>query len=185
MAATQTKVWTEAELLALPKDGKYELVDGELVYMSPAASEHGRLIVKLTVPLATYVDEHGLGCVYDGQTGFWLKAENLRVPDLSFVRLDRVHLEGKDGFFKGHPDLAVEVLSPSERPSEILKKVDAYLSTGTELVWIINPGTQSATVYRIDGTSGIVEPSGNLDGENVVPGFSFPLGRLFTKISSR
>src|SRR6185295_14603594 len=138
---TLTKIWTEEELLALPKDdGKYELVDGELVLMPPARPEHGQTTMSLGVEVGAFVKKHKLGYCYDGQTGFWMTSGNLRSPDISFIPHTRAKGLERDSeaFFKGAPDLAIEVLSPSERPKATAGKLKDYFESGTRLAWVVD-----------------------------------------------
>ena len=175
-----TKVWTDDELMQLPDDGyKYELVDGALV-VSPAGGRHGRTIVRLTVRLGAFVAAGGLGEVFDSSTGYRLHGGNLRVPDLSFVAGSRLPGgRAPVGFLYVAPDLAVEVLSPDDRPRLVAAKVVEYLAVGVRLVWVIDPETERATAHRADGTTQEISSGGVLDGEDVIPGFSCPLSELF------
>ena len=94
---------------------------------------------------------------------------------------DHVPPREAKGFFHGAPDLAVEVLSPSDTVEEIEAKVDEYLAAGTQLVWVVNPRRQTVSVYRKDGTTTILRREDALNGESVVPGFSLSLAELFPK----
>jgi Uma2 family endonuclease len=102
--------------------------------------------------------------------------DTVRAPDVWFVRTER--LEGgrlPNAFFPGAPDLAVEVISPTDRRGAVMKKVGEYLEAGTRLVWVIYPENRSAVVYRPEGLPEIIGEDGVLDGEDVVPGFSLTL----------
>jgi Uma2 family endonuclease len=140
---------TDDELMRLPRDGyKREYVDGE-IRLSPAGYRHGRISVRLVVRLSAYVSERGLGEVLESSTGFRLPNQNLRLPDVSFVAAERVPAEEASvGFFQGAPDLAVEVLSPSDRPKQVLDRIGDYLEAGTRLVWVIDPERRQAVVHR-------------------------------------
>ena len=175
-----TKAWTDTELMQLPDDGyKYELVDGALV-VSPAGGRHGRTIVQLTIRLGAFVAARGLGEVFDSSTGYRLPGGNLRVPDLSFVATSRLPGgRAPVGFLYVPPDLAVEVLSPDDRPRLVADKVNEYLAVGVRLVWVIDPETEQATVHRSDGTTLEIHSTAPLDGEHVVPGFTCLLSELF------
>jgi Uma2 family endonuclease len=173
-----TDVITDEELLKLPKDGyKRELVDGKIV-MSPAGYRHGRVIIRLATRLAAFCGQHGLGDVLDSSTGFRLPSRNLRVPDVSFVARGRVSEPPPEGFAELAPDLVVEVLSPGDSPRLILDKVGEYLGAGARLVWVIDPETRGAAVYRSLTDVKRVPPAGTLDGEDVLPGFSCPLADI-------
>lgn len=169
---------TEADLLLTPRDGrKYELVDGE-IRMSPAGYRHGRVIVRLTVRLAPFVSERGLGDVLESSTGYRLPGGNVRSPDVSFVSAARVPAGEPAGFADLAPDLAVEVLSPEDRERDVLDKVGEYLSAGVRLVWVIDPEKAIAVVFRSLTDVRRVGHDGVLDGEDVVPGFTCPLSDL-------
>src|SRR5258706_1715606 len=113
---SKPKVWTEADLEALPEDGyTHEVVNGELV-MSPKNNwQHGYLCVRLMFALESFNREHRLGAVFDSSTGFWMANRNCRAPDISFVRKERLRglKQSAPSFLQGAPDLAVEILSPS------------------------------------------------------------------------
>ncbi|MEI6234028.1 MAG: Uma2 family endonuclease [Planctomycetota bacterium] len=182
---TLAKKWTERELLRLPKeDGKYELVDGDLVLMSPAHFDHGTICASMTIRLGAYVLEKKLGIIAEGQTGFWMANGNLRSPDISFIsiatlsKLERL----PTGFFKGAPDLAVEVFSPSERTKQLNGKIADYFASGTKLVWVIYPKSRSARIYRKPNAKRLIGEDEKLDGEDVVPGFKVRVGDLFPRI---
>jgi Uma2 family endonuclease len=104
------EVFTEADLLQAPRDGrKHELVDGRIV-VSPAGYRHGRIAVRLVIRLGQYAKDHQLGDVLDSSTGFRLPGGNVRSPDVAFVAAARVPNRAPEGFFDGAPDLAVEIL---------------------------------------------------------------------------
>src|ERR1041385_5552211 len=139
--APTKEIWTDDELMALDsKDGrKHELWHGRIVTMSPAGAGHGDIIVRLTAAVATHVYEHRLGLVYDGQTGFRLSVDFCFCPDLSFVSHERAKLilPVKEKLFHGAPDLAVEVLSPSDSITKTEEKLSLYLSHGSRLGWAV------------------------------------------------
>jgi Uma2 family endonuclease len=182
-----THAITEEDLLRLPQDGqKYELVDGE-IRVSPAGARHGAVAVRLTIRLGAFVLERKLGHVFESSTGFrWpgRKAgpDNLRSPDLSFVAAGRFADErAPEGFVEFAPDLAVEVLSPSDRRRDVLEKVGEYLDAGTRLVWVLDPAERSAAVYRrrLTDVRSVVGDDSVLEGEDVVPDFTCRLRDLF------
>lgn len=174
---------TDEELLSLPKDGyKYEYVKGEL-RMSPAGLEHGEIGIRLASMLLNYVktSQSQLGKVYDSSTGYRLPNGNLRSPDVSFVRLERLP-EGKSprGFAHFAPDLAVEILSPSDSLNEINEKIAEYFDNKVSLVWIIDPENQTATVYSSPTAARLLQAEDELTGENVIPGFRCQVKELFS-----
>jgi Uma2 family endonuclease len=176
------RAWTDQELLDLPRDGrKYELIHGVLS-MSPAGAFHGNVITRLIRHLAIHIDAHHLGELFDGQTGFRLSDQYLLSPDISFVSAAR--LKGLDhapiGFFTFAPDLAIEVLSPSDRASKMYDRAPLLFAHGTRLLWVINPMDHTATVYHgPQAPDTLLAPTASLDGEQIIPGFSLPLPTLF------
>lgn len=175
-----TRSWTDEDLLGLHGqiDGKWEMVDGEIV-MSPAGGRHGRVIVRLTARLQLFVEGRGLGEVLDSSTGFRLPGGNLRSPDLSFIAAHRLPDGMPKGFLHLAPDLAVEVLSLDDEPRRVMDKVGEYVAAGVLLVWVIDPEKKRAVVYRSLTEVLEVGPDESLDGGAVVPGFVCPLVQLF------
>jgi Uma2 family endonuclease len=178
--------WTEAELLALPRgDGyKRELVNGEII-MSPAGANHGSVVMRLARAIGNHADAHGLGVTFDGQTGFRMPAtSDVLSPDVSFVTTDRLRAAGgvPAGFFQGSPDLAVEVLSPGDSVRMIEEKLRQYLANGTRLAWVVSPGQQTVHVYRTLTPDRMLKAGDAFDGEEVLPGFTYPVADLFAPI---
>ena len=165
-----TRTWTEAELMALPRDGfKRELVDGEIL-VSPAGAPHGRVIMRLAQRFETHVTSHDLGHVFDSSTGCWMPSGNLRVPDLTFVSHERMPGGIVEGFLRVVPDLVVEVLSPGDSKRLIMDKVGEYLAAGVRLVWVVDPRERAAVRYRSLTDVQVIRDDGDLEGEDVLPG---------------
>ncbi|HET7294193.1 MAG TPA: Uma2 family endonuclease [Vicinamibacteria bacterium] len=176
--ATPVRRPTEADLRATPRDGrKYELVDGQIV-VSPAGTRHGVVLVRLTTRLQNFVEANDLGYVLESSTGFRLPGGNVRSPDASFVAKERFAAGVPEGFADVPPDLAVEVLSPEDRPRTVLDKVGEYLQAGVRLVWVIDPRAGRAVVYRSLTDVREVKADDDLDGEDVLPRFRFSLAEL-------
>lgn len=180
--ATIRSAITDAELMQLPRDGrKYELVDGEIV-VSPAGMRHGRIVVKLTGRLDSYVDKKRLGMVFDSSTGFRMLAGNVRSPDVSFVSTARLPEGGiPKGFGEFGPDLAVEVLSPDDREADLFKKLGEYFAVGVRLIWVIDPDRECAVAYRSLTQTRQIAARDFLDGEDVVPGFRCRLSGILVE----
>ena len=180
-AATGTM--TADDLLHLPEDGyRYELVRGELRKMSPSGHEHGRIAMRLAVRLAQHVEEHDLGAVYAAETGFFLATDPdlVRAPDAAFVRRERVEqARRRHGFWQGAPDLAAEVISPSDTYGEVDEKVCDWLDAGTRLVVVVDPRTGTVTPYRSRTEIRMLTGDDVLDGGDVVPGWKLPVRDLF------
>jgi Uma2 family endonuclease len=178
---TIERAMTAEQLLQTPGLGRCELLHGELVMMSPAGEEHGAIVMNLSAPLATFVRQRGLGRVFGAETGFVItrNPDTVRAPDVAFVRAERLSPTPGKGFFPGPPDLAVEVVSPSDRAGEVLSKVYEWLDAGCRTVWLVDPESRSVTVYRSRSEIRVLAPTDQLPGEDVVPGFSIPVGEVF------
>jgi len=174
-----TRLITAEELLAMPRGGqRYELVDGELIAMSPSGADHGDIALTIGAHLKQHVHSHRLGKAYAAETGFLIgrNPDTVRAPDAAFVRNERVVRVAT--FFPGPPDLAVEVLSPSDTASEVESKVRQWLDAGTRMVVVVDPETQTATVHTPLTTRRLAIDD-TLDGGDVVPGWSLPLREVF------
>jgi len=183
-AETPRNVWTEAELEALPEDGfLHEVVNGELV-MSPKNSWfQGRICTRLVIAIGNFVTTHQLGAVLDSSTGFWMFNRNCRAPDVSFVPKSRLATLGfrpnETRFFPGAPDLAVEVLSENTTRAEIDERLKDFFASGTQVAWVIDPERQRVEVCHSLTKRQLVGAGGLLEGEHVLPGFTFPVADLF------
>ena len=181
--ASATRIWTDDELMALDSnDGrKHELWHGRIVTMSPAGAGHGDVIVRLTAAVATHVYEHRLGLVYDGQTGFRLSVDFCFCPDISFVSHERAKLilPVREKLFHGAPDLAAEVLSPSDSITKTEEKLNRLLAHGARLAWMVDLKHKSVRIYRKAGKFELLGEGRNLTGNAVLPGFRLAIERLF------
>ena len=180
--------WTDRELFALGEssDTKYELWDGKIIAMPPARPKHGFVILQLAYYLNAYLHEHRSGKLFDGQTGFRLSIEHCFEPDISFVSNERLKVilpsGDLDGMFHGSPDLAVEVLSPSDSITKTERKMQLYLSYGARLAWMIDPKSRTVRVYRPGENFELLLGDRYLTGNSVLPGFRLSLGKLFDGI---
>jgi Uma2 family endonuclease len=181
--ATPKAPMTANELWQLPDDGrKRELVTGELIHMPPSGFLHGKVAMTLGSLLRDYVMNHSLGVVCAAETGFKLQQnpDTIRAPDVAFVAQKRIPSEGgPEGFWPGAPDLAVEVVSPYDRFDTVLEKVEEYLAAGTCLVWVVLPRIQAVMVYRSAHEAKILRGEAELNGEEVLPGFTCRVAEIF------
>lgn len=180
--ATEAKTWTDAEFMALPRDGhRYELVNGEVVDMGNSGMEHGYLACVLTVKLGGFIQANKLGAICDSSTAFTLKNGNKRSPDIAFISRERLKGLSRPlrGFFEGAPDLVVEILSPGNTVEEMHQKIVEYFENETRLLWKVDPNERSILVYRSPEPDCLLRMNDSLDGEDVVPGFSMAVAELF------
>jgi len=176
---------TAADLWRLGEgDARRELVNGEVIEMAPVGGIHGDITKKIVRRLAEYEERYGGGKVLVGDVGFVLSvagdSERVRAPDVAFVSTEKLP-DGRlpEGVLQGAPDLAVEILSPSDNPVDVQRTVRDYLEAGTRLVWVVAPAAKTLTVYRADGSARLLTERDQLDGEAVLPGFMLSLAELF------
>lgn len=166
---------TAEELEGYPiRDKQTELIRGRLVVREPPGSFHGAIASNLNCFLGEFVRRNGLGVVFAQDTGFKIAADpdTVRAPDVAFLGREQLGRLTPRGYAPVAPDLVAEVLSPDDRPAEVLAKVSDWLAGGTRLVWVIDPMREEARIYREDGTISLIAAGGILEGESVVPGFA-------------
>jgi Uma2 family endonuclease len=173
--------YTVEDLLAEPAL-EAELSFGELRPVTPAGWRHGRIAQRLAQSLGRFAEERGLGLAFV-EAGFVLRRDpdTVRAPDFAIVRRPSAIQPGPgDVFWPGAPDLAVEILSPSNRRGQIAEKVCEYLEAGTSVVWVIDPEARTVVVHRPGGTppSEVRAPQA-LDLAGLVPSWSITLDDLF------
>ncbi|RKU35934.1 hypothetical protein C6495_04710 [Candidatus Poribacteria bacterium] len=155
----------------------YEYVNGELIPRMPTSLKHGKISLKLGSRLFQHVDENRLGNVYPAPTGFRV-GERMLIPDIAFVSKARIP-ENADKASPIPPDLAVEVVSPTDMLNRIVEKAFAYLAAGTQLVWVVEPKSKTVMVYRSETDIKLLTRNDTLTGEDVVEGFACPVAELF------
>ncbi len=177
---------TPDDVLAMPDDVLYELVDGRLVELnvgtisSRVAGNVGKLLSNhCDSPLIAHVfPEHGYTC-------FPAKRNRMRRPDVSLILADRMTPElFEEGFTLIRPDLAVEVISPNDVASDLGEKLDDYHAAGIPLLWIVYPEARRVHVFRWDGPPALLGPDDELTGEDVLPGFRCRVTDFFTGLPS-
>jgi Uma2 family endonuclease len=166
---------------ALPeKEGvKYELNEGELITVAPSPRlAHNRARRRLDQRLTAFVEEHGLGEVMS-ETDFMLSEGIVRIPDVAFIRAERIQGLDPKQRLEGAPDLAVEVASPNDDPGNLVLKAQQYLRTGARAVWVLYPEARLAYLYKPGERPEIRESHQSLDDPELLPGFSIPLSEVF------
>ncbi len=157
-----------------PSDKRVELVRGVMIVREPAGFRHGLVAAAIATLLRSHAEAGHHGAVVAAETGFKLESDpdTVRAPDAAFIRRERIPDPPPVAFAPLAPDLVVEVLSPDDRPGEVLAKVGAWLRGGSQLVWVIDPERRTARVYRADGSETLLTAEDDLNGEGVLPGFS-------------
>jgi Uma2 family endonuclease len=172
---------TEADLLRKVEVDKQlcELINGTLVE-KPMGLYESTVAAALIHVLMNFVLPRRLGAV-SGEAGTLRLAPKLvRLPDVAFISSKRfVGKTPLEPIPSIAPDLAVEILSESNTKREIDRKIAEYFTAGTLLCWIIDPATRTAKVYTSPSQWQPIEPTGTLDGGDVLPGFKLPLKELF------
>ena len=129
-----------------------------------------------------FLKDHPLGILTGAETGFHIghNPDTVRAPDVAFVRADRLPRSTVSGFFRGAPDLAVEVLSPEDRAGEVLAKVQEWLDAGCRNVWVIDPRTRTVSVHRSRREILVLSAPDSLTGDDLLPEFSVPVAEIFS-----
>ena len=166
------------------QDMKTELYDGMIVVHEPEAFQSADVGATILILLGSYVRNHRLGRVLGEGGSYIMKRgpDTVYVPDVSFIANERVpYASARRKFVDGAPDLAVEVMSPSDRFSVIRRKADFYIATGTQIVWIVRPDERDIIVRHAGSdVVAILTEDDILDGEHIVPGFSCRVAEVFS-----
>lgn len=181
MATTRTVTAEDLFLMGDEAD-RQELVQGELRPMSPGGGRHEETGVRLIIRLGSHVLDNNLGEVYGPDTGSLIARDPDTVlsPDVSFISAERLPPpEERVGFLLLPPDLAVEILPPSERPGAVAWKVGMYRAAAVRLIWILDPRTRAVTAIDAAGNVRVYQEDDELDGGDVLPGFRVHVGDLF------
>jgi Uma2 family endonuclease len=175
-----TRSLTVAEFEAEAREGLWELIDGEPIAVTPSAGLSSMIAARINGHVFIYLMEHPLGHAFSSDAGFILfpDRDTVRSPDFAFVQRSRLP-EVPAAYIPTPPDLAVEVLSPTDRMPDALAKVTMYLQAGVQLVWLIDPHKRTATIFRQDESPTTIGEDGVLDGVDVLPGFTLPMAVLF------
>jgi Uma2 family endonuclease len=177
-----TRQVTVKEFAEMPLQGIWELVDGEPIELSPAAGRSGWISGNVFGLLSSHVRQRHLGWAFPPETGFVLfdDRQTVRSPDAAVVLGNRLAAP-PDNFVPLAPDLAVEVLSPSDRMADALAKIAMYLDAGVRLVWLVDPASQTVTIFRPDVIPTKLGADDTLDGGDVLPEFSVPVTEIFAQ----
>lgn len=164
-------------------DCRMELVEGRIVEMSHPKPIHAIVATELGFALKLHVTKHGLGIVFSHELGFVLERrpigrDTVRGIDISFLSTERTSGLLPDSWFEGAPDLAVEVMSPSNTVSDINLKIRQLLEAGAQAVWVVDPVTRAVHVHTAQGIR-VFNENDSLSGGEVLPGFRIPVADIF------
>jgi Uma2 family endonuclease len=175
-----TRRITIDEFANMPLQGVWELVDGEPIELSPAAGRSGWISANIVTLLANHLRPGRLGWVFSAETGFILfnDRQTVRSPDAAVVLRERLAAP-PDSFVPLAPDLAVEVLSPSDRMADAMSKISMYLQAGVRLVWLVDPETHTVSIFRQGAAPQTIGAGDTLDGADVLPDFMVPVAEIF------
>jgi Uma2 family endonuclease len=182
--SVKQKMVTAEELWEMPEGpGKrFELVDGEVIEVSPAGDLHMTIAEIVYKRLDRFVEQHNLGLVRFNGLGYVIKRgpDQVRVPDVSFVAWEGVpEGEPSEWFWEGPPTLAVEVVSQDDLALDFRDRVYDYLEARTQQVWVLWPRTRRVSGFSPNANTREFDPDSTLDGGSLLPGFSVSVGDLF------
>jgi len=177
-----TRLISDAEFdrfVALPEnaDRNFEFIAGEIVE-GVSNSKASRIAIKIVSRVSVYVDDHKLGRVTGADGGYVVYGEKY-IPDAAFVSYVRQPAAPDVPYNPIAPDLAIEVLSPGNSETEMIRKIGNYLAAGT-VVWVADPENQTVDVYTPNRPRQTLRMGGVLDGGDVLPGFRLALDRIFS-----
>jgi len=175
-----TRLYTAEDLEKLTaREEDFELIEGVLVPMPLSNFGHADVQGEVLVLLRSYVKKQGLGKVVP-EAGFTLRRDpdTVLAPDVAFLAVERLP-EKTSGFAELAPDLAVEIISPSNSPGEIERKVAIYLQSGVRAIWVVYPNERQVVVHTPDHAPKVFGEGDHLDGGDVLPGLSLPVSGLF------
>ena len=175
-----TRLLTAQDLWNLGDSAEHcELIDGELESVAPPGGEHSFIQANLSSILLQHVRAHKLGRVF-GEIGFVLRRDPDTVlgPDISFVATQRLPAD-QTRFLELAPDLAVEIVSPSNAQWEVHRKLAIYLSTGVKSVWIVYPKQRRVVVHAPDQPPQTFKDGETMTGGEVLSGLSLTVSEIF------
>ena len=173
---------TGEEALALGDIGRYELIEGRIVSMSPTGVRHGNSEGNFYEHLKAFVRKHKLGKVVVGEVGIYThrNPDTVRGADVAFISNERyAQRQKKTGFLDVAPELIVEIMSPDDRWSEVKQKLKEYFAVGVKLVWVADPADKTVYAYRSLTDAREFTAADALTGDEVLPGFSVKVADLF------
>ncbi len=176
-----TRLLTVRDVEESPPEGEWELIDGELVPVTPANFKSSSIAARIVRIVGNYVDAHDLGALTTADGGFVIfpDRETLLAPDVAFIRKERIPPEDEQNrFARLAPDLVVEVLSPSDRMANALSRIGLYLEAGVQMVWLVDPVKRTISLFAEGDAPVRLGDEDFLTGGTVLPGFSVRVAEL-------
>ncbi len=182
-AREKEKLLTADDLLRLYSEGiRGELIRGVLHETMASGEEHGEIVMNLGIILGGFVKPRRLGRLVASDVGVRLERDpdTVREPDLVFISAEKRPLGVRNtGYIEVAPDLVVEIVSPSDRPADVVQKARMWLSYDAGLVWVVYPDTRTVGVHCPDAPEVMLGEDDTLDGGSVLPGFSCIVRDIF------
>lgn len=178
--ATQERLYTAEDLMALPDDdNRYELDEGTLIVMPPPKREHGLVVLEISALIRNHVRASDLGEVV-AEIGYLLREnpDTVRAPDVSFTAKARV-VPRTDEYDRVPPDLAVEVASPGNTTEDMIEKIEQFFDAGVRQVWVLYPKRRVVYVYISRDDVKILRGEVVLQGGDILPGFEVKVSDIF------
>ena len=171
----------EFERLPPPEHCRYELVDGEVVELTFPTPLHNLTVLRVSRILEQFVLENELGIVFPADTGFVLSRQpgTLRGPDVAFVSAERAAGLNLRANIPGAPDLAVEVISPTDTLRGMRRKVDQYLAAGCRTVWVLDADKRGGEIFEPGARPRVLLAQDELTCPELLPGFAIAVDELF------
>ncbi len=170
----------EFDRLIEPAELRYELDEGELIEMTKPRYAHNRIVMRLTRSILLFLADNPIGELLNSDNLYVLGPTTKRAPDLSFLTNERIlQIEpGKD--IEGAPDLAIEVLSPSDQAAAMRRKMKQYFAAGSRAVWLVYPELREVEIWEsASGPVRVVGDGDTLESRDLLPGFSLSVSSLF------
>ncbi len=166
-------------------DCAIELVEGEIVTMPLPNNQHAETLGELYYLISAFVRQNNLGRTLVGDTGFVLERnpygrDTVRGVDIAFISKERAPEPLPPNFMEGAPDLAVEIMSPSNTMADIRRKINQLLQAGCRQVWIVHPDLREVDVHTSDGAK-VYREGDKLTAGDILPGFEIHVADIFPK----